>query len=149
MRSKPADLRVRAYPIRAHRLSPGLRWRGSSPERFRASHNCLAPLAHSSCPDSIGANSAIFTLVDAILVHNLPVNDPKTLIRIGDKDDCCANGGWNDEGTTRCLPDTPVSPCPTASLPSASALLDRRTMMAGFKGRVAHDTGLNRSVALR
>jgi macrolide transport system ATP-binding/permease protein len=46
----------------------------------------------------IGANSAIFTLVNAILLHNLPVTDPKTLIRIGDKDDCCVNGGWNDSG---------------------------------------------------
>ncbi len=46
----------------------------------------------------IGANSAIFTLVNAILLHNLPVTDPKTLIRIGDRDDCCVNGGWNDKG---------------------------------------------------
>ena len=46
----------------------------------------------------IGANSAIFTLVNAILLHNLPVTDPKTLIRIGDKDDCCVNGGWSDDG---------------------------------------------------
>src|SRR5579859_7703607 len=46
----------------------------------------------------IGANSAIFTLVNAILLHNLPVTDPKTLIRIGDTDDCCVNGGWNDDG---------------------------------------------------
>jgi predicted permease len=46
----------------------------------------------------IGANSAVFTLVNAILLHNLPVTDPKTLIRIGDKDDCCVNGGWNKEG---------------------------------------------------
>ncbi len=46
----------------------------------------------------IGANSAIFTLVNAILLHNLPVTDPKTLIRIGDEDDCCVNGGWNDKG---------------------------------------------------
>jgi macrolide transport system ATP-binding/permease protein len=46
----------------------------------------------------IGANSAIFTLVNAILLHNLPVTDPKTLIRIGDNDDCCVNGGWNDKG---------------------------------------------------
>src|SRR6204780_468389 len=46
----------------------------------------------------IGANSAIFTLVNAILLHNLPVTDPKTLIRIGDNDDCCVNGGWHDSG---------------------------------------------------
>ncbi len=46
----------------------------------------------------IGANSAIFTLVNAILLHNLPVVDPNTLLRIGDKDDCCVNGGWNENG---------------------------------------------------
>ncbi len=46
----------------------------------------------------IGANSAIFTLVNAIMLHNLPVTDPKTLIRIGDTDDCCVNSGWNDKG---------------------------------------------------
>ena len=46
----------------------------------------------------IGANSAIFTLVNAILLHNLPVTDPKTLVRIGDRDDCCVNGGWIDSG---------------------------------------------------
>src|ERR1700689_2667889 len=46
----------------------------------------------------IGANAAIFTLVNAILLHNLPVVDPNTLVRIGDKDSCCVNGGWNDNG---------------------------------------------------
>ncbi|HET6219018.1 MAG TPA: ABC transporter permease, partial [Acidobacteriaceae bacterium] len=46
----------------------------------------------------IGANSAIFTLVNAILLHDLPVVDPNTLVRIGDKDDCCVNGGWDDNG---------------------------------------------------
>jgi macrolide transport system ATP-binding/permease protein len=46
----------------------------------------------------IGANSAIFTLVNAILLHNLPVVDPHTLVRIGDNDDCCVNSGWNDKG---------------------------------------------------
>jgi len=47
----------------------------------------------------IGANTAIFTLVHAVLLKSLPVADPKTLYRIGDKDDCCVNGGFmNDEG---------------------------------------------------
>src|ERR1700756_409461 len=46
----------------------------------------------------IGANSAIFTLVNAILLHNLPVTDPRTLIRIGNNDDCCVNSGWDDKG---------------------------------------------------
>ena len=46
----------------------------------------------------IGANSAIFTLVNAILMHDLPVTDPKTLVRIGDTDSCCVNSGWQDSG---------------------------------------------------
>ena len=45
----------------------------------------------------IGANTAIFTLVHAILMKSLPVVDPKTLYRVGDKDDCCVNGGFPDE----------------------------------------------------
>ena len=47
----------------------------------------------------IGANTAIFTLVYAVLMKSLPVVDPKTLYRVGDKDDCCVNGGYiNDDG---------------------------------------------------
>ncbi len=47
----------------------------------------------------IGANTAIFTLVHAVLLKSLPVVDPKTLYRVGDKDDCCVNGGFiNDDG---------------------------------------------------
>jgi predicted permease len=41
----------------------------------------------------IGANTAIFTLVHAILMKSLPVGDPKSLIRIGDKPDCCLGDG--------------------------------------------------------
>src|SRR6266567_2173209 len=47
----------------------------------------------------IGANTAIFTLVHAVLMKSLPVGDPKTLYRVGDRDDCCVNGGFiNDDG---------------------------------------------------
>ena len=45
----------------------------------------------------IGANAAIFTLVQAILLKSLPVSDPKQLYRIGDTDDCCVNGGFVGE----------------------------------------------------
>jgi predicted permease len=45
----------------------------------------------------IGANTAIFTLVHAILLQSLPVSDPKTLLRVGDLDDCCVNGGFINE----------------------------------------------------
>jgi len=47
----------------------------------------------------IGANTAIFTLVHAVLMKSLPVADPKSLYRVGDLDDCCVNGGFeNDNG---------------------------------------------------
>ncbi|HET7104391.1 MAG TPA: ABC transporter permease [Terracidiphilus sp.] len=42
----------------------------------------------------IGANTAIFTLVQGILLRVLPVGDPGQLYRIGDKDDCCVEGGF-------------------------------------------------------
>ncbi len=42
----------------------------------------------------IGANTAIFTLVQGILLRSLPVSDPARLYRIGDTDDCCVAGGF-------------------------------------------------------
>lgn len=45
----------------------------------------------------IGANTAIFTLVQGILLRSLPVADPSQLYRIGDTDDCCVNGGFVGE----------------------------------------------------
>lgn len=46
----------------------------------------------------IGANAAIFTLVNAVLLQNLPVADPTTLVRLGNNDDCCVNWGTRDNG---------------------------------------------------
>jgi predicted permease len=45
----------------------------------------------------IGANAAIFTLVNAILLQNLPVVDPSTLIRIGNTTECCINWGTAEQ----------------------------------------------------
>src|SRR5271170_6508327 len=45
----------------------------------------------------IGANAAIFTLIQGILLKSLPVSDPKQLYRIGDKDDCCVEGGFTSD----------------------------------------------------
>ncbi|MGB7438513.1 MAG: permease prefix domain 1-containing protein, partial [Candidatus Acidiferrum sp.] len=46
----------------------------------------------------IGANAAIFTLVHAVMLNNLPVADPRTLVRLGNNNDCCVNGGAIDSG---------------------------------------------------
>ena len=47
----------------------------------------------------IGANTAIFTLVQGILLRSLPVADPALLYRVGDTDNCCVNGGFvSDNG---------------------------------------------------
>jgi predicted permease len=47
----------------------------------------------------IGANTAIFTLVQGILLRSLPILDPSRLYRIGDTPDCCVDGGFqNDNG---------------------------------------------------
>lgn len=44
----------------------------------------------------IGATTAIFTLVHAVLLKSLPVVNPSQLIRIGDNENCCINGGMQD-----------------------------------------------------
>ena len=47
----------------------------------------------------IGANTAIFTLVHAVLLQSLPVANPQQLYRIGDGGNCCSGNGlqntWN------------------------------------------------------
>lgn len=49
----------------------------------------------------IGANTAIFTLVQGILLRSLPVADASRLYRIGDKYQCCVDGGFpEDAGQT-------------------------------------------------
>src|SRR3989442_1125121 len=40
----------------------------------------------------IGGTTAIFTLIDAVMLRSLPVSDPARLYRIGDGDDSTANG---------------------------------------------------------
>jgi len=47
----------------------------------------------------LGANTAIFSLVQAILLRSLPVADPSRLYRIGDKMHCCYFGSFEgDDG---------------------------------------------------
>ncbi len=46
----------------------------------------------------IGANAAIFTLVNALMLKSLPVANPKTLVRLGNSNDCCVGLGSHDNG---------------------------------------------------
>jgi len=44
----------------------------------------------------IGATTAIFTLVHAVLLNSLPVAKPSELYRVGDVENSCVNGGLQD-----------------------------------------------------
>jgi hypothetical protein len=45
----------------------------------------------------IGGTTAIFTLIHAVMLRSLPVADPAALYRIGEGDDCCVEGGPQDQ----------------------------------------------------
>ncbi|HEX4008040.1 MAG TPA: ABC transporter permease [Acidobacteriaceae bacterium] len=44
----------------------------------------------------IGATTAIFSLINTVMLKSLPVTDPSSLYRIGDGGDCCVEGGPQD-----------------------------------------------------
>src|SRR5690348_12673891 len=44
----------------------------------------------------IGGTTAIFTLIEAVMLRSLPVGDPAALYRVGEGDDCCVEGGPQD-----------------------------------------------------
>src|SRR5205085_5787458 len=64
------------YAIRQFRLSPV----------FTASAVLTLSLG-------IGGTTAIFTLINAVMLRSLPVADPERLYRIGDGNNCCVQGG--------------------------------------------------------
>ncbi len=45
----------------------------------------------------IGATTAIFSLIHAVMLKSLPVVDPASLYRIGDGTDCCVEGSPQDD----------------------------------------------------
>src|SRR5947209_2992667 len=69
----PADLRLAARRL-AHR--PG-----------------FTAIAILTLALGLGANIAIFTLVEAMMLQRLPVARPNELVRLGDNDNCCVNSG--------------------------------------------------------
>ena len=79
----------------------------------------------------IGANAAIFTLVHAVILNHLPVTDPKTLLRLGDSNDCCVNGGAIENGDYAIFP-TASYELLKKNLPEFQELA---AMQAGFEYR--------------
>ena len=68
------------YALRQFRLSPG----------FTATAVLTLALG-------IGGTTAIFTLIDAVMLRSLPVADPASLYRVGEGDNCCVQGGPQDK----------------------------------------------------
>jgi putative ABC transport system permease protein len=46
----------------------------------------------------IGATTAIFSLVDQVMLRSLPVTKPQELWRIGKQLECCDEGGYTEDG---------------------------------------------------
>ncbi len=56
----------------------------------------------------IGANTAIFSLVDAVMLKSLPVVNPKQLVRLGDNNNCCGMTGTTQNGGSYVLYSYPL-----------------------------------------
>jgi hypothetical protein len=68
-----ADIR---FALRQFRLSP-----------------VFTPTAIVTLALGIGGTTAIFSLIHAVMLRSLPVADPASLYRIGEGNDCCVEGG--------------------------------------------------------
>jgi macrolide transport system ATP-binding/permease protein len=71
------------------------------------------------------------SLVNAILMKNLPATDPKTLVRLGDHNDCCVSSGVSENG------DYSLFPTDTYELlkKNAPEFEELAAMQAGFSPR--------------
>ena len=67
------------HTVRSMRLNPG-----------------FAAVVIATMALGIGANTAIFTLVNAVMMKTLPVAAPQQLYRLGDNNDCCDLIGMRD-----------------------------------------------------
>jgi macrolide transport system ATP-binding/permease protein len=80
----------------------------------------------------IGANAAIFTLVNALMMKDRPVTDPKTLVRLGDHADCCVGYGAAGDAADYSLFSTEVYEHLKKNVPEFEELA---AMQAGFAYR--------------
>ena len=101
LESLMADVR---YALRSLRASPG-----------------FAAVAILSLGLAIGANTAIFSLIDAVMLRSLPVERPEELVRVTTP---ARSGGWGREETTS--PTRSGRRCATART-SSRARSPRRT----------------------
>jgi macrolide transport system ATP-binding/permease protein len=85
----------------------------------------------------IGANAAIFTLVNSVLLQNLPVADPKMLVRFGNENDCCESSGTKDNGNYSMFP-TETYELLKQNLPEFEELA---AMQAGYQPIIARRDG--------
>jgi len=73
-------------------------WRGlGSDARLAVRRLCESPGFSLTCiltlALGIGGNTAVFTLIDRVLLRPLPVTRPFELYRVGNTDQCCVNSG--------------------------------------------------------
>src|SRR5436190_3489863 len=57
----------------------------------------FSALAVATLALGLGANVALFTLIEATMYQRLPVARPDELVRLGDSDTCCVNSGLQTE----------------------------------------------------
>lgn len=79
----------------------------------------------------IGANAAIFTLINAVLLKNLPVVKPESLVKLGDVNMCCVGFGHRRDGNYA-LFSTPIYEYLKKNAPEFE---DLAAMQAGFTYR--------------
>jgi len=79
----------------------------------------------------IGANAAIFTLMNAVLDKNLPVINPAALVRLGDFNDCCVGTHILDNGSISYFSTDTYEQLRK----NTSEFEDLAAMQAGFSGR--------------
>ena len=79
----------------------------------------------------IGANAAVFTLVHAVLLRNLPVAEPQNLVKLGDLNMCCVGFGNLYDGNYS-LFSTPIYEYLKKNAPEFEELA---AMQAGFAYR--------------